>query len=381
MARDFILKRKIEHKEFTVGDKFGKFSVSEARGALLTRFFKSYDSKVYPNEIVKGNRRFFPTELISQGFSHFFENSAKFARDDREHFNLIRNVLRGKYATAKRYPKAAEFNPDQPRDDHGRWVDEAITAASVANEALITARKEFTTANRRGVYGEKYLRLENNLKSAVRRLAHADNLADKTILESLKRPGHGDGMSTVTWRQDPGNDIPQLPVVNAAISAIDAVNQSGISIPNLLIESTPDAVHGLSTANGRNHSIQLDHFAGFETTLHEVGHHFEFNSLELNTAAHKFITERKKNTFFSSRRSEIENKFLLSYAAKQYPFDMGLPGVRPTEVVSVGFERFFSSPARFAREDPEYFKFVRGIFKGKYAQKQQLPKAAQDVTN
>lgn len=124
---------------------------------------------------------------------------------------------------------------------------------------------------------------------------------------------------------------------------------------------------------GDAQSIHLPAGADESTVAHELGHSLETN-LNVHAAAQGFLymrvgTEAAKpiegKTFkaWEVGRDDDFGKafgFGARYVGKHYKSD-------DTEVVSMGLEKMYNDPVRFAKQDPQYFKFMLGMLDGSFA--------------
>lgn len=105
-------------------------------------------------------------------------------------------------------------------------------------------------------------------------------------------------------------------------------------------------------------------------TIHEIAHHIECCDREIFAECREFLKSRTKPGEIPQRLSRltgsshhapheiaIEDEFAArggsAYAGRIYPESFGA-----TEILTMGLERMYLEPAKFAREDPEYFKFI-----------------------
>lgn len=122
-----------------------------------------------------------------------------------------------------------------------------------------------------------------------------------------------------------------------------------------------------------------------KTIVHELGHHLENRVQGIRDRANQFLdyrlsqsgTESKSMSETSSfyRKDETGNDddfwrmFTDSKTKPEKPIESAYyVGKRyksgDTEIVSMGLEQLYRDPARFARRDPEYFRFLTGILNG-----------------
>lgn len=111
------------------------------------------------------------------------------------------------------------------------------------------------------------------------------------------------------------------------------------------------------------------------TTIHEIGHHLEITNPRIAAECRAYLMSRAKpgetprrlslitgNYGFRPNEIAIEDEWAARggsvYSGKVYPESM-----RATEVLSMGLQRMFDSPVAFAREDPDYFKFLLRVLR------------------
>lgn len=130
-------------------------------------------------------------------------------------------------------------------------------------------------------------------------------------------------------------------------------------------------------------NIALGTQAGSKTVIHELGHVLEFRSREhgrtdkddVSIHATNFLHERTRGDkarklndiktdepYLDARRFDDHeiakpDKFFDPYVGKIYAHGM-------TEIISMGIEEMWSNPAKFAKEDPEYFDFIYTTLEG-----------------
>lgn len=113
-------------------------------------------------------------------------------------------------------------------------------------------------------------------------------------------------------------------------------------------------------------------------TVHELAHHIECSNPHLLESCRKFILSRTKPGEVAKRLSKltgdekykpaevaIEDEWVARggsvYCGKFY--GPSVSEATGTEVLSMGLERLYRSPIGFARNDPEYFKFLLSILR------------------
>lgn len=142
-------------------------------------------------------------------------------------------------------------------------------------------------------------------------------------------------------------------------------------------------------------AVMVNKYAPVATHVHEMAHHLEFKAggKGLAKASESFIDARvkKAGTKDVSLRSmfpdwgfdrgekgnedsfgkvyqdyEKDAAVYAHYTGKKYKDFMGK--TEATELISMGVERLYRNPVTFAKQDPEYFKFILGVMKGKFVE-------------
>lgn len=109
---------------------------------------------------------------------------------------------------------------------------------------------------------------------------------------------------------------------------------------------------------------------GLGTMIHEYAHYLEANNPDMLANSLAFLEYRTKGEDIKSLRSltgikgysynEVakKDKFFSPYCGKVYN------KIAATEIMSMGMERLFTDPQKFAQEDREYFDFVIANMRG-----------------
>jgi hypothetical protein len=111
------------------------------------------------------------------------------------------------------------------------------------------------------------------------------------------------------------------------------------------------------------------------TAVHEIGHGIEYEMPGAQAACLEFLKHRVGNEPLQKLRDVLPSS---SYAdweeGRKDKFDAAFGDSAwyvgkkemggATEILSMGVEKLYSSPAEFAAKDPEYFQFIVGILNG-----------------
>lgn len=110
------------------------------------------------------------------------------------------------------------------------------------------------------------------------------------------------------------------------------------------------------------------------TMAHEMGHHIEYRLPGVLRAAQEFLAHRVGNQPLRPLKDVVSGAFDADEMGRDDDFAKAF-GVDEawyvgkhydglTEIVAMGVEKLYNDPAGFAKNDPEYFKFVLGILDG-----------------
>lgn len=150
--------------------------------------------------------------------------------------------------------------------------------------------------------------------------------------------------------------------------------------------------HGMSQGDrayfvGKRHGspddrIFLDPDSRPSTAIHEFGHSLE-TLPEVQEAANGFLfsrtgSEPAKHMGKGYGKSEVgrDDDFGKAFGASARYVGKHYSGTGDTEIISMGVEKMFSKPVEFARDDPEYFKFIVGVLDGSVVRDARAKKAA-----
>lgn len=116
--------------------------------------------------------------------------------------------------------------------------------------------------------------------------------------------------------------------------------------------------------------VNLAPGSGTNVVVHELGHWLESQDPNIHQAALAFLSRRTAGetpqplarlqpTYgYAPDEMAKPDKFKQPYVGKIYPDNAA------TEIVSMGVEQMYTNPARFAREDPDYFDWTYTLLRG-----------------
>lgn len=123
-----------------------------------------------------------------------------------------------------------------------------------------------------------------------------------------------------------------------------------------------------------SNDINMTTSAGVATVVHEMGHWLEHNNETVRRAVREFYRARTEGesvvdlrratgnvNYRGDERTRVD-RFIEPYMGKVYSNRDG--EIYATEILSMGLELFYKSPARLAAEDPEYFDFIYNVVRG-----------------
>lgn len=147
-------------------------------------------------------------------------------------------------------------------------------------------------------------------------------------------------------------------------------------------------IHVVWARNRANYSVstvRLTQYSGAATMVHELGHWLEDMEPEVFEAVTAFLDRRtqgeapvnlsKWDKGYKAHEKTRPDKFMAPYMGKVYEREekvsIPLPDGRlevqtvsrrwASEIISMGLEYFYSKPAEFATNDPDYFDFIYNL--------------------
>jgi SPP1 gp7 family putative phage head morphogenesis protein len=139
---------------------------------------------------------------------------------------------------------------------------------------------------------------------------------------------------------------------------------------------------GARAFHRRGEGVYIAKDSQLRTFVHEFGHHLEndlpnakryaneFRRMRVARAGTKDIGMNRATGRTCYKDDEVGNEDSWKKAVgSDHAFYVGKRySDGQTEIISMGIESLFANPARFAEKDPEYFKFIVGILRGKFGQ-------------
>lgn len=285
-----------------------------------------------------------------------------------------------------------EFDPNQPRDDDGKWTDggkgggaskAARTRKKLADLAEVVARHKASLAELdakaaaiRQIPPIKRTREQN------KQFGELVRERDRLLIQRL--PGlaeahealfaHAGGGVKHEVRR-PGGEIGEK--VATAFKFLDRlVGATGLPPVSVAVEPESDRPRYDLDAK----EIRLHPGAGPRAVCHEYGHWLEDHLPGAHEAAVAFLKKRidggkpgRMGGTYDSNEWGVEDDFgkafgnSARYVGKLYGGwrDGQLsPKAVATEIISMGVEKLYTDPAGLARNDPEFFDFLLGILAG-----------------
>lgn len=154
-------------------------------------------------------------------------------------------------------------------------------------------------------------------------------------------------------------------------SVFDGVMAKGILKDN----EKPKVVKRNCRAHQSGETLTLCGDTDIQTAIHEFMHYVEYKNPVMLANSIAFLKYRtcdekihglKKLTGISYGSGERArpDKFFNAYCGKVYSMTGDYIQATATEIMSMGVQELFTNPAKFRKEDPEYFNFVLANLKG-----------------
>ena len=292
--------------------------------------------------------------------------SARMARDDKDLEKVRKAILRKETSVSKKWDKAHE-----------------------ANVEMATKAKEYSQLNQKDPAAAKEF-LAEQLQPAIDRCTEWNRKATTADLD-LRKKCHeliakhvmekseiiGDVGSIIRDVQG-GGPMESFTKAKPFLNAISRIYRWSVN-PTEAVEIPADrkqrSFHReIDTPDGSKSQINMAIYDGGNTFVHEFGHAME-TAPEVSRMAKAFMAMRTKGQGFAKMREvdpnrsydpdEVgaENDFGKAfgeharYVGKYYPHGA-------TEITSMGMEMLYKDPVGFAKNDPQYFKFIMGVIDG-----------------
>lgn len=258
----------------------------------------------------------------------------------------------------------------------------AANAAYEAQRAVVVASdwKDESARERLRELGAKLVKISEAARKLQRRIVYVE--ADKrvSIAERWNPKDKDEFNDGYSWSQEKGRQYSNVAKVRKrmrdAIRETEKIVGYGSFGRDVLVKRARDqfgTVVDRAFAQAADNSINLSSNEEGHVIAHELGHLLEFNTADLRSAAFRFLERRtageetvplsKFGTGYASHEVTKPDKFTSPYTGKQY-----FVGDHryASEVVSMGVEYMYRNPAKFAREDPDYFAFIYNALRGRF---------------
>lgn len=152
----------------------------------------------------------------------------------------------------------------------------------------------------------------------------------------------------------------------------------GVIGKNISTDDAPNvqALRGRAYYSSTRNLFKVERGADFGDVIHEYTHFLERNNPEMLKNSLAFAEYRTKgesverlskimdSSGYSSDEIARKDNFFSPYCGKIYSASGDYKYARASEIMSMGVERLFKEPAKFAKEDREYFDFVVANLRG-----------------
>ena len=200
-------------------------------------------------------------------------------------------------------------------------------------------------------------------KEDVNKVKYERTMAVANILRKQKNTGSQvvAGKSTIKGMYDK---------LNGVLGGVIGKNVSTDNAP------TVQALRGRAYYSASQNLFKVEKNADFGDVIHEYTHFLEKNNPQMlaNSLAfaeyrtkgedYKRMNEFSKGSGYGYDEIAKKDSFFSPYCGKIYSQDQEYRTARASEIMSMGVERLFREPAKFAKEDREYFDFVVANLRG-----------------
>lgn len=282
---------------------------------------------------------------------------------------------------------ARRANPGSIRDELKNSPHEATRKKVEAlNEKWDALEKKYADGHealRTARTPEERARIEDGMKQVNKDLGALNKEARQLIKDGLKGgvPITDKDLRNVTGA-DPNGGLNQGVV--KAREFLDGIIKPGPDGKGPPPVTTEYGAGGRAQYEAGSQTIYTKMGGGAVAVIHEYGHHLEYRVPGVKEAAQKFLSERVGDEPFTKIAEKYPDAGLrASEKGRKDDFDKtfgevsGESGHRAyyvgkhyddgaTEVVSMGMEKMYKDPVKFAKQDPEYFNFVMGMLGGEH---------------
>jgi hypothetical protein len=277
--------------------------------------------------------------------------------------------------------KVQEWNPDQPRDEQGRFGSGGGAGGSAASTIsqmqarvdAIAAEEEAIKAIKNPITEEEMLHWSPEAYERLRPAIEAHTAATNVHYDKMREL---EERAVDDLKQPEPASSENLKVPSGMMAKEDIATGLGTAqsiVGAGVIDGYPIAVISAAgrpycTDKSGKSEIRIGMKADAATVAHEYGHAVEQGNPYVRKACQEFLARRTegeptvllkdvtKNGAYGAEATKTD-KFFNAYCGKHY--DSG-----NTEIFSMGLERMTKEPLAFFKEDPDYFSFMVKTIEG-----------------
>ncbi|MCM8534216.1 MAG: minor capsid protein [Lentisphaeraceae bacterium] len=267
------------------------------------------------------------------------------------------------YDWLKKQPKSTQLEV-LGRDRFDLFNKKGMTAERFRSLQLDKSFQPLTLAEMKDIDSDAFIKPKRGKKPTFKdRKKSIDSLIlqgdESALKEAIKMPE--DFRSSIV-------------IKNVTPKARDSVDKATDFLNELLPPDTGDLIsRGVRRARmsqGRGHytphNKELVTSGRVTTTIHEMSHAIEFQSPKIAKASNDFLKSRAGD----ERPKKLRHLTNFNYAHNEIAYEdsfaknggshyMGKIYKGPaTEIITMGMERLYKEPLKFAKDDPEYFDFM-----------------------
>lgn len=214
-------------------------------------------------------------------------------------------------------------------------------------------------------------------EEVIRRVLNSHFVDDRKTVNKVK---YERNMAVANVLRKQNNTGTQVVAGKSTIKGIfDKLNGvfGGVIGKNISTDNAPNvqALRGRAYYSASKNIFKVEKDADFGDVIHEYTHFLERNNPKMLANSLAFAEYRTKGeesqqlsklTGNSYGADEIAKKdrFFSPYCGKIYSYNNEYRTGNASEIMSMGVERLFKEPAKFAKEDREYFDFVVANLRG-----------------